>query len=255
MMHAFCSLVLWSLSASNYITPGNLAIYKLFIYHSCTPKWLIKSMETSQPLPIESFSYSWLSNVKSQLDSLDVPLRTSIDGCHQINPRELDYKVIKSKRPGAQNFIFDIPFPQYLIDADQLFSNGLMKPAFIDPSRVQLSSALNSIQAMPGSSFPSRAVVPADTIPCCFLRRLRKLPKRIFRNYYRCLRFLFQEIGCSRNGSRVTNIDTRVGQVKRWSMSPHTSPRESTACSMEEWYHLENSIDEAILYCKRSIEK
>ncbi|XP_006491204.1 probable membrane-associated kinase regulator 6 isoform X2 [Citrus sinensis] len=85
-------------------------------------------METSSPLAIESFSYSWLSNVETLLDGIDEPLRTSLDSSSEAISKEL-----------AENFNFDIPTSQSsaaLLHADELFSDGLIKPEFVDPSKI-----------------------------------------------------------------------------------------------------------------------
>ncbi|KAJ9681329.1 hypothetical protein PVL29_020288 [Vitis rotundifolia] len=87
-------------------------------------------METP-PLAVESFSYSWLINVKPSLDGLGSPLRTSLDISDEATSKGKDYNVVKSQilMDEAQNFNFDVPTSQSsvaLIHADEVFSNGFI---------------------------------------------------------------------------------------------------------------------------------
>ncbi|KAL5859621.1 hypothetical protein ACOSQ4_000917 [Xanthoceras sorbifolium] len=123
-------------------------------------------METSQSLATESFSYSWLSNVKPSFDSLDESLRASLDSYHEAISTDLDYKIIKSQRfwAEAQNFNFDIPVsqsPAALLHADELFSDGLIKPVYVDPSKIEMSHTSDSVTIPPVSSCSSRNIISA----------------------------------------------------------------------------------------------
>ncbi|GLT58991.1 hypothetical protein SLA2020_318410 [Shorea laevis] len=69
-------------------------------------------MEASQPLATESFSYSWLSNVRPTLDGLDRPFRASLDSSHAATSKELEYyKMIKSKRCSEESRTLISKFP------------------------------------------------------------------------------------------------------------------------------------------------
>ncbi|KAL6311558.1 hypothetical protein AAG906_005262 [Vitis piasezkii] len=191
-------------------------------------------METS-PLAVESFSYSWLINVKSSLDGLGSPLRTSLDISDEATSKGKDYNVLKSQRlmDEAQNFNFDVPTSQSsvaLIHADEVFSNGFIVPMFIDPSKKEALDTSHSLSSVPVSSLPSRPGIPAVGIHCSFFRK--------WQNHQRALR---GKIGGSRK--------LRLGG------SPQPSLQQSASSSVGDWCHMESSIHEAVLYCKRSIEK
>lgn len=212
-------------------------------------------MESSEPLAIESFSYSWLTSVSSPLDGLEELLRASFDSSHEATAEDLGYQMPKPKRSleEVQNFNFDVPsspYPDALVDADQLFSEGLIKPVFVGQSKIEASSSLDLLPKMQ-SSFPSSAVVPAVHIRCCNFERWRKSSKRILQNCFGYLRPLCHKIPGSRRSTRVDDIDRRARQVKSWSKSPRASP--GITYSSTDCCDIENSIYEAVLHCKRSI--
>lgn len=216
-------------------------------------------MEASQPLATESFSYSWLSNVRPTLDGLDRPFRASLDNSHAATSKQSDYKMKKSKRCSeeSQDFDFEIPISQSLpiAHADELFFNGVMKPVFVDPSRIELSNASNNNPAMPLSSSSSgTAIDQVVQDNCYFLRRRKKPLERILQKCFGCLRPLCHKIlKGSRKCTRVDDIDRRVSEVKSWSNSPQASPRQSIVYSTGDCCDMESSIYEAVLHCKRSI--
>ncbi|GMJ00930.1 MEMBRANE-ASSOCIATED KINASE REGULATOR 6 [Hibiscus trionum] len=191
-------------------------------------------METPQSLAIESFSYSWLSQ--------DEPPRTSID------IQEFSYVT-------DQNFKFDgiaPTAPAAFIHADELFTNGFIKPVYVDASKEELCNTFNSIRTMPPSSpFSSTVEIRKERNHCSFLRRCGNSTKRMLRNLYGNLRPL---VGFLRKSSRVDDVDRRTWKVKS---SPRASPQRSTTARSvgDSTCHLENSIYEAVLHCKRSIEK
>lgn len=205
-------------------------------------------METSSPLAIESFSYSWLSNVQPPLDGIDEPLRTSLDSSPEAISKEL-----------AQNFNFYIPTSQSsaaLLHADELFSDGLIKPVFAGPSKILDASTSDLITVLPSSSFSSRNVIPVFQ---GHYRLLSKWGISFKKNFLKCFGYLrphYHNIGSSRKrSSRVDDIDRRGQEVKSWSNSPQASPPPSAKYSVGvgDWHDIENSIYEAILHCKRSI--
>ena len=214
-------------------------------------------METS-PLAVESFSYSWLINVKSSLDGLGSPLRTSLDISDEATSKGKDYNVLKSQRlmDEAQNFNFDVPTSQSsvaLIHADEVFSNGFIVPMFINPSKKEALDTSHSLSSVPVSSLPSRPGIPAVGIHCSFFRKWQKSSKSALYKCFGFFRPLRGKIGGSRKSIRVDDIDRRLWEAKSWRGSPQPSLKQSASSSVGDWCHMESSIHEAVLYCKRSI--
>ncbi|KAF5733090.1 hypothetical protein HS088_TW17G00626 [Tripterygium wilfordii] len=179
-------------------------------------------MEIPQSLAIESFSQSWLTSLNSSLHGLGESLRPSLD----------------------HHTPFNFPISQssddvHLVHADQLFSDGLIRPFF------NSSTPINPIQATPSASFTSRSsnIVPTIEIHCSFFRRWRKPSVQIFVRCFKCLirpfRLQLQVRRSIKGSSRVDDIDRRALQYSR----------------ADHCYDLvtDNSIDEAVLHCKRSI--
>ncbi|XVF73106.1 hypothetical protein PTKIN_Ptkin12aG0174700 [Pterospermum kingtungense] len=214
-------------------------------------------METLQPLAIESFSYSWLSDHKPSLDGLDDSPRASNDNYYGGTSEEFDYEMLESSFVTDQNFNFDAlsQTPAAFIHADELFNNGFIRPIYIDPSKRDSCNSSDSIHTRLRSSSSSRAEIPTGRIHCSFLGRWRKSTQQILKTLRGHLRPLYLKVGRSRKSTRVDDIDRRMRKVKSWNSSPQASPRQSTAFSMAASCHLENSIYEAVLHCKRSIEK
>ncbi|XP_052194358.1 probable membrane-associated kinase regulator 6 [Diospyros lotus] len=166
-------------------------------------------METSQAIAIESFSCSWLTNKRFSFDSLSEPLRTSLDVPGEDISQESDHKIARSKKflEEAQNFNFDTSFPKApatLVHADEIFSNGLILPKFGDLGNKGASDASS---LAPSSSL--RTVCPSDRIRTYFLKRWRKSSRRILKKYLGFFRPFCREVGCSRRGIRVDDIDGR----------------------------------------------
>ncbi|KDP22197.1 hypothetical protein JCGZ_26028 [Jatropha curcas] len=219
-------------------------------------------METSQPLSIESFSYSWLVNLKPSLESLDNSLRASLDASDEASFIEMDPKMTPSKRffRNSQDFKFDFPIsqsPLTVVHADELFSNGYVMPLFVDPLKIESYEVSDSSPALPPSSNTPK-VVSAMQTRSSSLRRCRTLSKKIFHKYFDFLRPLYRRIRGHRSSSRAENTDTKVQVVKSWLYSTESSPRISVAYSVDDWRRScdsESSIYEAVLHCKRSIGK
>jgi len=191
----------------------------------------VASMEASQPLSIESFSYSWLVNLKPSLESLENSCRASLDASDEASFIEMDPRMTPSKRffRNSQDFKFDFPAaeqsPFTLVHADQLFSNGYVMPLFVDPLKMGMEACYeapdNSTPSRPSSSHAPKILAPDDNI-----------------NPY-----------CS-SSKRVHKV------VKNWVYSSEASPRISVAYSVDDWRKScdsESSIYEAVLHCKRSI--
>ncbi|GMJ06487.1 MEMBRANE-ASSOCIATED KINASE REGULATOR 6 [Hibiscus trionum] len=217
-------------------------------------------METSQPLSIESFSYSWLVNLKPSLDGLDGSLRASIDD--EASFIEMDPRMPPSKRffRNSHDFKFDFPIaqtPLTLVHADELFSDGRVMPFFVNDSKIETYRVSDLNSTLPtATTCASDLDVPQSKTN---RHRCRRLSKRIFSKYLNFLRPLYRSV-LRRNKSnvRAESVDAR-GQVrKNWLYSTATSPRISVAYSADEWRKScdsESSIYEAVLHCKKSIGK
>uniref|UniRef100_A0A5B6YSL4 Membrane-associated kinase regulator 6 n=1 Tax=Davidia involucrata TaxID=16924 RepID=A0A5B6YSL4_DAVIN len=220
-------------------------------------------METSQPLSIESFSYSWLVNLKPSLESLDESLRASLDASDEASFIEMDPKLPPSKRffRVSQDFNFDFPIsqsPLTLVHADELISNGFLMPLFVKPLKTETYDAADSIPTTPVSSHAQMDMHSASKLRCSSLRRCRRLSRQLLQKYLDFLRPLCQKLRGRRSDSRAETIKTRMQEVKKWRYSPATSPRTSVACSPDNWRRScdsESSIYEAVLHCKKSIGK
>ncbi|XP_052186813.1 probable membrane-associated kinase regulator 6 [Diospyros lotus] len=217
-------------------------------------------METSQPLSIESFSYSWLVNLKPALDD---SLRASLDASDEASFIEMDPKLPASKRFFRASQDFDFPVaesPLDLVHADELISNGSLIPLFVEPLKMEAyGAAADSNPAAPISSHAQKNLHSGNRIRCSSLRRCRRiLSKQIFHKYLDFLRPLCQKLRGRRSCSRIEAVDTRMQEVNNWMNSPETSPRTSVAYSSGNWRRScdsESSIYEAVLHCKRSIGK
>ncbi|EEF49024.1 probable membrane-associated kinase regulator 6 [Ricinus communis] len=220
-------------------------------------------METSQPLSIESFSYSWLVNLKPSLESLDSSLRASLDASDEASFIEMDPRMPPSKRffRNSQDFKFDFPTsqsPLTVVHADELFSNGYVMPIFVDPLKIESYEVSDSASALPASSHAPKVVVSGRKTRCSSLRRCRTLSKQMFQKYFDFLRPLYRRIRGHRSSTRAEKMDTKVQVMKRWMYSAEASPRISVAYSVDDWRRScdsESSIYEAVLHCKKSIEK
>ncbi|KAH7840188.1 hypothetical protein Vadar_013898 [Vaccinium darrowii] len=114
-------------------------------------------METSQPLSIESFSYSWLVNQKPPSETLDDSRRFSLDASDEAYFIEMDLQSPASKRffTHSQDLNFDFPVsqsPLSLVHADELISNGFLMPFFVSPLKVEAHNESYSHPTTPTSS-------------------------------------------------------------------------------------------------------
>ncbi|KAG2409509.1 membrane-associated kinase regulator [Vigna angularis] len=205
-------------------------------------------METSLPLATDSFSYGWLSNCKPFANDLQELLRESSSTCNSPLMEEW------------QSFNFDISFthsPAVLAHADELFSNGLIKPLFVGPSKLDSCKTTqdSTLQSQPVSSFSSRIVSPRTLqIHHGFLTRWKTSTCRTLRNLSRYVNQLCQRVASSRKNTKVDDFDKEDWLVNSWSSSHQASPKSSSISPIGALHDHENSIYEAVLHCKRSID-
>ncbi|XP_035542752.1 probable membrane-associated kinase regulator 6 [Juglans regia] len=228
-------------------------------------------MEASHPLSIESFSYSWLVNLKPSLDlSLDNSFRSSLDASDEASFIEMDPTMTASKRffRNSQDFKFDFPIshesPLALVHADELFSDGYLMPLFVDTLKMEAyyeATSDHSTSALPSAyslHAPKLLVPAAENNPyCSSLRRsCRRMAKHIFQKYLDFLRPFLRRLGG--NKSRSSKAEVVGKRVKNWAYWSRTSPRISVAYPSDHRRRScdsESSIYEAVLHCKRSIGK
>ncbi|KAL7083186.1 hypothetical protein ACP275_14G146200 [Erythranthe tilingii] len=206
-------------------------------------------MENSKQLATESFSYSWLidKNPPSYDDSLN----------KKENTFDFNVPVITSDDDDS------------LVHADEIFSHGQIKPVYtIERSKLEEGFIKTSISVPPS---PISQLVEKKR--CHYsLGKWRKSSKRILE---KCFGFVTKPL-CRIGNSRVDDLDRKVFELEKWSniyslevspkpsfdfyngiekvkswrSSPNISPsRINNDC----YYDAENSITEAILYCKKSI--
>ncbi|XP_019465106.1 PREDICTED: probable membrane-associated kinase regulator 6 [Lupinus angustifolius] len=220
-------------------------------------------METSQTLSIESFSYSWLVNLKPSLGSLDSSHRTSLDASDEASFIEMDPRMPPSKRffkNHSQDFKFDFPVLQSpLVDADQLFSNGHIMPHFVESLKIEPYESLDFNPSLASSSHAPKNVSPKGPTRCPSLKRCRTLSRRIFQKYLNFLRPLCRKLRVhNKSDSNHEVVVKRTQSVKNRGCYSESSPRISLAYSEDAWRKScdsESSIYEAVLHCKRSIER
>lgn len=230
-------------------------------------------METSQPLSIESFSYSWLVNLKPSLESQENSLRISLDASDEASSFiEMDPRMPPSKRffRSSQDFNFDCPVsqsPLTLVHADELISDGYLMPFFVEPLKIEtFEASSNSNKNLPISLHSPKhgAISGPNHSDCSSMRRCRRLSRRIIHKYFNFLSPLYRRIRGQRTSSKAGHADKRIHYhhqhqpVKNSRVySSETSPRISvTAYSADDWRKScdsDSSIYEAVLHCKRSI--
>lgn len=213
------------------------------------------AVETSQPLSIESFSYSWLINLKPSLESLSESFRAALDSSDESFFIEMDPNMPGSKRFKTlnQDIDFNLPFAEQstdaIVHADELFCDGLLMP-LVNLSRTKDYSD-SSPCASPLSDFQNRIAVSGDRkLRCSSLRRCRSLlSRKMFEKYLYSLFPLLGKMRCCRSKSKARSADNR-------SFSPQASPRTSVGSfpgDLRRSCDSESSIHEAVLHCKRSI--
>ncbi|XP_027103658.1 probable membrane-associated kinase regulator 6 [Coffea arabica] len=233
-------------------------------------------MESSSPasLSIESFSHSWLMNLKpSSFESgLDYKssCSTSFDASDEASFIEMDPKMPPSRRFSRvpKDFSFDFrnsPAPLTLADAEDLISaDGFLMPLFGNRPVIMSDEGTHESSSSPAFIVSSlndkEAVRSSSRVRCSSLRRCKRLSKRIFQKYMDFLRPLCQKLRGHRSGSsRVASVSSSRGCENEGKnaefYSPATSPRTSVAWSADNWRRScdsESSIYEAVLHCKRT---
>ncbi|KAL3536760.1 hypothetical protein ACH5RR_000126 [Cinchona calisaya] len=238
-------------------------------------------MENSQPLATDSFSYSWLINRKPSFDGLLESLRPSLDCIpSETIPivHHLNYKIFKDDH---QDFDFNVtPGSKSsigLVDADEIFLDGLIKPVFPnrDWTKIQAST----------SSVPTTPISLAVTSGPISVRKWTKPSNKVLQKCFSLLMPFCSGFECSRKSIRVDDLDRKVLEVrsrknsqeappdcrteahsafevckglksqdtKSWRNSPQASPLRSPPHYTDDWCDIESSIHEAILHCKRSL--
>ncbi|KAL3521586.1 hypothetical protein ACH5RR_019735 [Cinchona calisaya] len=233
-------------------------------------------MESSTPsLSIESFSHSWLVNLKPSFESIVVDhskssCSTSFDASDEASFIEMDPKMPPSRRFSRvpKDFSFDFrtsPSPLTLADAADLISaDGFLIPLMNnDEAADQSSSSSPTPAGFVVSSLKEKEVLvqhsSSNRVRCSSLRRCKRLSKRIFQKYLDFLRPFCQKLrGHGSATSRVASISSSnegmmIKNVEFY--SPAASPRTSVAWSADNWRRScdsESSIYEAVLHCKRT---
>ncbi|XP_027110177.2 probable membrane-associated kinase regulator 6 [Coffea arabica] len=234
----------------------------------------MESSSSPASLSIESFSHSWLMNLKpSSFEScLDYrsSCSTSFDASDEASFIEMDPKMPPSRRFSRvpKDFSFDFrnsPAPLTLADAEDLISaDGFLMPLFGNRPVIMSDEGTHESSSSPAFIVSSlndkEAVRSSSRVRCSSLRRCKRLSKRIFQKYMDFLRPLCQKLRGHRSGSsRVASISSSRGCENEGKnaefYSPATSPRTSVAWSADNWRRScdsESSIYEAVLHCKRT---
>ncbi|GAB2265131.1 hypothetical protein Dimus_000197 [Dionaea muscipula] len=202
-------------------------------------------MAQQQPLSIESFSYSWLVNLKPSFESLSDSFRAVLDASDEAFFIEMDPRMPPSKRFLRSNK--DDDDDKEDDDEDDLhLPNSSSQPQ--TPTTV-----LNSDELFSNSFFPAeeeKLPDPKTTVPT--LRRSRSLSKQISEIYLEFLKPLYHKIRWCR--SNISKLRSPV--VINY--SPGTSPRSVGSSAVS---HLRSSFDsestcsisDAVLHCKRTM--
>ncbi|GJW11888.1 hypothetical protein Tco_1577715 [Tanacetum coccineum] len=228
-------------------------------------------METAESLSIESFSYSWLVNLKPSFDSPKGSFRASFDAFDDFI--EMDPKLSDSKRflVFRQDFDFDLPKLQPSAHADELISNGIVVPLFLKPLDVGIyDSGFTSTPVSQISSSTLQSPCSYQRSRSLSFRRYKRLPKRV-QKYLSLVRLIWlrmrrgrcdaNELKSAKDWEFSGTIDSSGSDSwpRSWvlesSKSSMSSPRISEAYAAENWrrsYDSESSISEAVLHCKKT---
>lgn len=199
-----------------------------------------QQMDDSRPLAVESFSTSWLSNVKHSYDTTS---------------KMMDYKIVKPSRflDETQSFKFNTPIhPSVLIaHADELFFDGSIRPVYISHATLGASNTSDFVQVKHNSSLASLTSSPAIQNRCCHSGIWRR-SLCMLRKSFRWLNPICHK-GDPGEINWVGDIEQKSCHDKSQNQSPRVSPQRDISSSSGDWCHLESSIYEAILHCKKSI--
>ncbi|XP_010537127.1 PREDICTED: probable membrane-associated kinase regulator 6 isoform X2 [Tarenaya hassleriana] len=218
-----------------------------------------------KPLPIESFSCSWLVNFPS-LENIGNSTRTSVDtyddSCSYI---EMDPRLPPSRRffvsPKDRSFKFDnFSNSESLAHADELFCDGYVMP--LSTNSAEESQPLDSPSERPETMMRTVRLTKSKSSSCS--RRFRSVSKCVLLKYIDFLTPLCRRIrNCKAsrpNGSNGTKdgYDSRIRVTRNRVYSDETttaSPRMSVAEDWRRSCDSESSIYEAVLHCKKSFGK
>ncbi|KAL6513612.1 hypothetical protein OROGR_021098 [Orobanche gracilis] len=103
--------------------------------------------ENSKPLATESFSYSWLTDNKRTFlsdDNLSPKFSENSDKGHSFN---FDIPVVPSSLLSSSLSTYN------LVHADEIFSDGRIKPIFVEDSKMGTLKTSNSISTPPVSVY------------------------------------------------------------------------------------------------------
>lgn len=233
-------------------------------------------MESPPSLSIESFSHSWLVNMKpSNSESRDKSCSASFDASDDASFIEMDPKLPPSRRFSRvpKDFSFDFRTsqpPPMLVDAGELISDGFLRP--LVGQQLMMSENMEAYDdeaSEPAAALPNPRLMysishketrHSSRVRCASLRKCKRLPKQIFQKYFDFLRPLYKKLRGRGSGSRVASITNAraYGEVagnNNLEFSPAASPRTSIAWSADNWRRScdsESSIYEAVLHCKRT---
>lgn len=240
-------------------------------------------MESLQQLAIESFSYRWLSNLRkpsSSFDGLDehflefIPDDDDDEVVGHFIEIEMNPKSHSSMERNIDNqdFFFSVPSSQPLsiLHADQLFSNGLLMPLHLlkqgdreSPCSSSYSSSSLSSSSSSLSSSCGKGGFGSVQTHYPFLERCRRSSKRVL--WRSSKRILCKYLGFLGPLYRQVVRRKEIGIVGCGN-SVITSPRTSITFSPSQFTfspsqfnanffdsHIESSIKEAVLHCKKSI--
>lgn len=223
-------------------------------------------VETPQPLSIDSFSYSWLIDLKPSLESISDSFRAILDSSDESSFIEMDPNMPPSKRfkKLGKDFDLDLPCSEQslaaIVRADELFSNGLLVP-LVNTSKTE-SPVDSGTDASSFSDGQKTRTSSGDAMKfrCSSLRRCRSLlSRKTFEKYLYFMHPLLEKIRCCRSKSKRNRAaDKRIWVLKNSSksFSPQASPRTSVGSCAGDWrrsFDSDGSIHEAVLHCKRSI--
>ncbi|GAB2227646.1 hypothetical protein Droror1_Dr00009473 [Drosera rotundifolia] len=206
--------------------------------------------EDSMPLSIESFSYSWLVNLKPSFDSLSESFRAVLDASNEAFFIEMDPRMPPSKRflryHNDLNLELDLDLdlpcspgsPTAVLNSDELFS-GSFPERLSDP---EASDSTPTKRSLTGKS---------SNLKARKLSSSKSLSKQILVMYREFLKRLYRKICRQRSLSKVR---AEVSCKNSPRMSPRTSVGSSAGYSRRSCVS-ESSIYDAVLHCKRTIEK
>ncbi|KAK9050400.1 hypothetical protein SSX86_030632 [Deinandra increscens subsp. villosa] len=198
-------------------------------------------MENSQPLSVESFSYTWLANRNPSLPSPNPnpnrSFRLSFDAADDASFIEMDPNLTPSKRFLVHHDLdFNVPLSDpaaTLVYADKLISNGILVPLKLYSDSTVPVSPLSSTTREEGRFRKSRSTS---------LRKCDRVPKTVIQKYMDLVRPLWWRMRRGRfDRSRVQGVE-------------NGGPGSNTlgVCWAGRSCDSESSIEEAVVHCKKT---